>query len=73
MIDFSRLRFRFASFFSLFLGRPKVVEDLVEENVRRKQRIRSLVREHDQVYHVGPGRRGSVRRKLSPYWRGPEG
>jgi len=51
---------------------PKEASDLVEEHERRKQRVRSLVSGHYHTYRIGTGRTESIRKWLSPYWRGPE-
>lgn len=51
---------------------PKAASDLVEDNERRRQRVRSLVSGHYHTYLIGTGRSASIRKWLSPYWRGPE-
>jgi hypothetical protein len=51
---------------------PKEASSVVEENERRKQRVRSLVSGHYHTYRIGTGRIDSIRKWLSPYWRGPE-
>lgn len=51
---------------------PKEAEGLVEDHERRKQRVRSLVSGHYRTYWIGSGRTESVRKWLSPFWRGPE-